>query len=45
MGNPEQGVDVLNRVWPMIEDVAVLEKAPHQEGRYINMYAVPKKDK
>ena len=43
MANPEQGVDVLNRVWPMIEDVANLEKAPHQEGRYINMYVTPKK--
>ena len=45
MANPEQGVDVLNRVWPMIEVVAVLEKTPHQEGRYISMYAVPRKDK
>jgi len=45
MANPEQGVEVLNRVWPMLEDIATLEKAPHHEGRYINMYAVPKKDK
>ena len=45
MANPELGVEVLNRVWPMIEDLATLEKAPHQEGRYISMYAVPKKEK
>jgi len=45
MSTPEQGVEVLNRVWPMLEDVATLEKAPHQEGRYINMYVVPKRDK
>jgi len=44
MANPELGVEVLNRVWPMIEDLATLEKAPHQEGRYISMYAVPKKE-
>jgi translation initiation factor IF-3 len=29
----------------MLEDVATLEKAPHQEGRYINMYVTPKKEK
>lgn len=45
MSNPEQGVEVLKRVWPMLEDVATLEKAPHQEGRYINMYVTPKKEK
>jgi len=45
MANPEQGVEVLKRVWPMLEDVANLESAPHQEGRYINMYVTPKKEK
>lgn len=43
MANPEWGIDVLNRVWPMIEDIAVLDKPAHQEGRYINMYVTPKK--
>ncbi|MCB4743035.1 MAG: translation initiation factor IF-3 [Sulfurovum sp.] len=43
MANPEWGVEVLNRVWPMIEDIAQLESAPKQEGRYINMYATPLK--
>ncbi len=43
MANPELGVEVLNRVWPMIEDLGVLEKAPHQEGRYISMYVTPNK--
>ena len=41
MANPEWGVDVLNRVWPMLEDVGNLESKPHQEGRYINMYVTP----
>jgi translation initiation factor IF-3 len=45
MSTPELGVEVLNRVWPMIEDVATKEKDPHQEGRYITMYVTPKKDK
>ena len=44
MSTPELGVEVLNQIWPMLEDVAVLEKPPTQEGRYISMYVVPKKD-
>ncbi len=44
MANPQAGKDVLNRVWPMVEDVAVKEHEPKFEGRYINMYTVPKKD-
>jgi len=43
MANPEWGIDVLNRVWPMLEDVAVLESRASQEGRYINMYVTPSK--
>ncbi len=43
MANPEWGVDVLNRVWPMLEDVGVLESRASQEGRYINMYVTPQK--
>ncbi len=45
MATPQLGVDVLNNIWPMLEDVATLEKAPVQEGRYISMYVVPKKEK
>lgn len=41
MANPEWGIDVLNRVWPMLEDVGVLESKASQEGRYINMYVTP----
>ena len=43
MANPELGVEVLRRVWPMLEDVGNLEKDAHQEGRYINMYVTPLK--
>lgn len=43
MANPELGVDVLKRVWPMLEDLGNLEKDAHQEGRYINMYVTPLK--
>ena len=43
MANPEWGVEVLNRVWPMLEDIAQLESSPKQEGRYINMYVTPLK--
>ena len=43
MANPEWGVAVLNRVWPMLEDVGNLESRASQEGRYINMYVTPLK--
>ncbi len=45
MANPKAGVEVLERVWPMVEDIADRDKAPMQEGRYINMMTTPKKDK
>ena len=44
MANPQAGVDVLNKVWPMIEDLAVMDKEPKLEGRYVNMMALSKKD-
>jgi len=44
MAHPEAGVEVLNKIIPLIEDVGVVEKKPHQEGRYINMLVVPKKE-
>ena len=43
MANPELGIDVLNRIWPMLEDLGNLEKSAHQEGRYKNMYVTPLK--
>jgi len=43
MAHPEAGKEVLERVWPMVEDIAVMEKPPKFEGRYFNMYVVPKK--
>ncbi|CAA6809796.1 MAG: Translation initiation factor 3 [uncultured Sulfurovum sp.] len=43
MANPEWGVDVLNRVWPMLEEVGVLEQDAKRDGRYVNMYVTPKK--
>ncbi len=42
MANPEAGVAVLEKVWPMVEDIAVRDKPPKLEGRYINMLVVPK---
>lgn len=43
MANPELGIEVLKRVWPMLSDVGNLEKDAHLEGRYINMYVTPLK--
>jgi translation initiation factor IF-3 len=44
MSHPESGVEVLQRVAPLILDIASIEKEPHVEGRYVNMMAVPKKE-
>ena len=43
MSNPEAGVDVLNRIRPSIEEFGEVDKEPKLEGRYINMYTIPKK--
>ena len=43
MSNPDAGKEVLERVWPMVEDIATRDKPPIFEGRYVNMLAVPKK--
>ena len=42
MANPQSGIDVLNKIWPMIQDIAVMDKEPKLEGRYVNMMALPK---
>ena len=44
MANPEAGVEVLRRVWSMIEDIAIMDKDPKLEGRYVNLLVTPKKD-
>lgn len=44
MANPEAGVEVLRRVWAMIENLAVMDKEPKLEGRYVNLLVTPKKD-
>mgnify|MGYP000612562483 CR=1 FL=1 len=44
MANPQAGVEVLNRVWPMVEDLGVMDKNPRLEGRYVNMLVFPKKE-
>ncbi|HIO95610.1 MAG TPA: translation initiation factor IF-3 [Campylobacterales bacterium] len=41
MANPEWGVDVLNRVWPMLQDLGNLEQDAKRDGRYVNMYVTP----
>ena len=41
MAHPEAAKEVLLRVWPMVEDVGVMEKPPRFEGRYYNMLVLP----
>ena len=43
MANPQAGREVLLSVWPMVEDLGVMEKPPKFEGRYYNMYVTPQK--
>lgn len=41
MAHPEAGRDVLLKVWPMVEDLGVMDKRPAFEGRYFNMLVMP----
>lgn len=41
MANPEAGIEVLRRVWAMIEDIAIMDKEPKLEGRYVNLLVTP----
>lgn len=43
MANPQAGVEVLEKIIPMVEDIADIESKPSLEGRYVNMLALPKK--
>ena len=43
MAHPEAAKEVLLRVWPMVEDIGVMEKPPKFEDRYFNMYVIPQK--
>ena len=43
MANPGAGVEVLNKVWPMVEDLGTMDKPPRLEGRYVNMLVLPNK--
>ncbi|QKF80828.1 translation initiation factor IF-3 [Halarcobacter ebronensis] len=42
MSHPEAGVEVLEKVWPMLEEYGTRESEPKQEGRFVNMYIIPK---
>ena len=43
MANPSAAKDVLLKIWPMVEDIGVMDKEPKFEGRYYNMYVIPQK--
>lgn len=40
---PDAGKDTLNKIAPMLEEVAIAEKEPKLEGRYLNVLYIPKK--
>ena len=43
MANPQAAKEVLLKVWPMVEDIGVMDKQPRFEGRYYNMLVLPLK--
>ena len=45
VSSPQAGVDVLERVWALVEDVGAMSKEPKVEGRYVNMTVIPKPKK
>ncbi len=45
VSSPQVGIEVLERVWALVEDVAVIEKEAKVEGRYVNMTVIPKPKK
>ena len=45
MAHPDAAKDVLLKVWPMVEDLGVMDKTPKLEGRYYNMLVLPQDKK
>ena len=45
MGNPEAGVEMLERVAQMVGENGIIEKKPQLDGRFVNMYILPPKEK
>ena len=43
MSTPELGVNMLEKIWEMVQEYADRDKAPVLEGRYVNMLVTPKK--
>eukprot|EP01028_Stygiella_incarcerata_P001493 TRINITY_DN1263_c0_g1_i5.p2 TRINITY_DN1263_c0_g1~~TRINITY_DN1263_c0_g1_i5.p2 ORF type:complete len:169 (+),score=6.15 TRINITY_DN1263_c0_g1_i5:2184-2690(+) len=43
MAHPEAGAEVLEKVWPMLEDYGDRDSEPKLEGRFVNMMVLPKK--
>lgn len=43
MATPELGVNMLEKIWEMVQDYADRDKAPVLEGRYVSMLVTPKK--
>lgn len=43
MANPQAGVEMLESIWPMVEDIADRDGIPKRDGRYVNMLVTPKK--
>ncbi len=44
MAHPEAAKEVLERIWPMVEDIGMMDQPPRLEGRYYNMQVIPQRD-
>jgi len=45
MGYTQLGFDAMNRFAELVSEVGEIEKEPKMEGRRMNMFLAPKKDK
>ena len=43
MAHQEMGLDTINKVIALLEDIAKIDKAPKQEGRFLTAYLAAKK--
>lgn len=45
ISEPEIGMNMLNKVWEMVQEYAIRDKEPVVEGRYVSMIVAPKPKK
>ena len=44
MSNTQRGVDLMEQIAKVVEEVGTVEKKPHLEGRFMTMFVAPRKN-